>query len=163
MYSIAVLGHAVESVNIVEQAVSYLLSYVWSFSDLFMRPLIDDQIHAHYLLADNLLHRIKNIDTFDYQWLHDQESEDIINSTSGVQDGGVNDSGDDDTSKVDPRCLGYDADVEIVGEPTCIKQMKRLVVRYIERGLSFALAVKDSIAIQNGITFFWNLHVPLFR
>jgi len=163
MYSIAVLGHAVESVNIVEQAVCFLLSYTWRFSDPFMRPLIDDQIHAHYLLADNLLHRIKDIDTFDNQWSRDQEqsedhdyhhsASDIINSAGGVDD--------DDASKVDPRCLGYDADVEIVGEP--IMQMKRLVVRYIERGLSFALAVKDSIAIQNGITFFWNLHVPLFR
>ena len=152
MFSIAVLGHAVENVAIVQQAVCYLLSYAWSFNDPFMRPLIDDQIHAHYLLADNLLHRIKDveIDTFDEE---DEDDHDLHIATSNTAA--------DDVNKVDPRCLGYEADVDVVGEP--VKQMKRLVVRYIERGLSFALAVKDSLAIQNGITFFWNLHVPLFR
>ena len=41
--------------------------------------------------------------------------------------------------------------------------MKRMVVQYLEKGLAQAVLVKDIYALQNGIIFFWNLHVHLFR
>jgi hypothetical protein len=41
--------------------------------------------------------------------------------------------------------------------------MKRMVVQFLERGIVQAAGVKDLYAVQNGIIYFWNLHVHLFR
>lgn len=51
--------------------------------------------------------------------------------------------------------------VEQVGAE--IQSLKRLVVQYLDRGLAQAVSVKDVYALQNGIIFFWNLHVHIFR
>lgn len=43
------------------------------------------------------------------------------------------------------------------------RALKRMVVLFLEKGASQAVSVKDMYAVQNGIIFFWNLHVHIFR
>lgn len=41
--------------------------------------------------------------------------------------------------------------------------LKRMVVQFLDKGVAQAVLVKDVFALQNGIIFFWNLHVHIFR
>lgn len=43
------------------------------------------------------------------------------------------------------------------------RALKRMVVQFLEKGLTQAVSVRDTYALQNGIIFFWNLHVHIFR
>jgi hypothetical protein len=43
------------------------------------------------------------------------------------------------------------------------RSLKRLVVQFLQLGVAQAVSVKDSYAVQNGVIYFWNLHVHIFR
>lgn len=134
MYRIVKLGHAVENVYVCQQAAYYVLYRSWNLNESFMKELIDAQIHVYYLLAENILVRIKSIP--------------YITNTVTIKD-----------TSIDPRCLGYHSE----GLHKDIAILKSLVIKFIDRGISIAFAIKDSYAIQNGFIYFWNLHVVLFR
>jgi hypothetical protein len=43
------------------------------------------------------------------------------------------------------------------------RSLKRLVVQFLQLGVAQAVSVKDAYAVQNGVIYFWNLHVHIFR
>jgi hypothetical protein len=43
------------------------------------------------------------------------------------------------------------------------RALKRMVVTFLQQGVAQAVTVKDLYALQNGIIYFWNLHVHIFR
>jgi hypothetical protein len=43
------------------------------------------------------------------------------------------------------------------------RSLKRLVVQFLQLGVVQAVSVKDAYAVQNGVIYFWNLHVHIFR
>jgi len=138
MYSIATLGHLLGNVNIVQNAAKFLLQHFWDPSDFFLRDLVNMQIHVRYLVSDNIPLRIKS-NVFDVRLRDDSDLVEV--------------------PEVDLRCLGYNCSE--ANED--IRALKRMVVQFLEQGVSQAVSVGDAIAAQNGVTFFFNLHVQIFR
>jgi hypothetical protein len=63
------------------------------------------------------------------------------------------------SNTIEPRCLG----VVSPFASTDMQTIKGLIIRSLGEALKLALRVKDDYSVQNGIVFFWNLHLHVFR
>jgi len=102
MYTIVTLGHVLENVALVQQAAMFVLRPVWDPADPFVRELIDAQVHVQYLVADNLVVRIKSVP---------------FKKTVVVKDPLLDVPVEDElppeeeaARSVDPRCLGFQSE-----------------------------------------------------
>lgn len=102
LYAVANLGHLLGNVNLLQHAARFLLQPVWDPADIFVRELLDMQVHVQYLLADNILVRIKALPFKKVPkegFLDMQTVEGELNPAPGAGQ----------QQEVDPRCLGYDS------------------------------------------------------
>jgi hypothetical protein len=100
LYSVATLGHLLGNVNLLQNAARFLLQPLWDPSDPFVRELLDMQVHVQYLLADNIIVRIKALPFKKAPkegFVDLQGAEGELNPAAGAG------------QEVDPRCLGYDS------------------------------------------------------
>ena len=177
MYDIALFGHAVQNVSVLQQAGCWLLRTTWDNADPLMRGFIDMQIHVHYLIADNMLNRIKAVQletppsrpatsatvtatsaTTGAAAVTAVETDDSLTPTEAAR-AARKVAAAAQVASLDPRCLG----LHFADSPEELQQLKRMVVQFLDRGLQMALAARDYYAVQNGIIYFWNLHMHVFR
>jgi hypothetical protein len=102
MYSIATLGHLLGNVNLLQNAAKFVLQAVWDPTDVFVRELLDMQVHVQYLVADNILIRIKALPfkkPVPVEGFMDMQAvEGELKPEAGAE-----------VKDVDPRCLGFDS------------------------------------------------------
>ena len=130
MYTIATLGHILENVPMLQQAAKFLLTAVWDPTDTFVRELLDAQVHVHYLVADNMIVRIKSVPfkkppppsgyldlqatiggaggASDVLSLSGAEGGEE-NADAAAQKDKVKEKDKDPTENIDPRCLGFNS------------------------------------------------------
>lgn len=157
---------------VVEKAAVYILNYNWNPDDAFMRRLILQQIDVANLLTEALVIRIAN------EELSEEQDEKYMLALEGFSSEGKEDkdghsnksstvaaisSGNEDTNDrrpiIEPRCLGVISPFA----SEAMQRIKALVIKSTTEALKIALRIKDDYSIQNGIVFFWNHHLHVFR
>jgi hypothetical protein len=149
MFALVQLGHSLTHVEVLQQAACFLLGLSWDPADPLLFGLVDQQVQTHYLLADSILQRVIRCP---YKKPFKMPASEMVGGT-------IIDADVDSAQSADPRSLGLNSDV---ASPEMMR-LKQLVVTAIDRGVRLAVAFKDSIGVQNGLIYFWNLHLHIFR
>lgn len=164
-----------EAAVIVQRAACYLLSFNWNPDDGFMRSLVLQQIDVANLLTEALVVRIAHCELSEEQeekymlaveGFVPNENESAEGQESAVATAATekDNSNTDKTDAarppvIEPRCLG----VTSVFASEEMQQIKSIIIKSVAEALKISLRVKDDYSIQNGIVFFWNLHLHVFR
>ena len=145
MANIAQIAHGQRNVEIMEKASRYVLSFTWDAKDSFVRQLIDRQIDMHFILADSFVERLADL------WIEPEQEDKLALAEEGLEEGSPD--------IPDPRVLGINSEY-------CTSEMnecKRLIILSLTKGIELSSSVTDQWGVQNGIIYFWNLHLPVFR
>lgn len=165
MYSIARTASRLgeEGGVIVQRTAAYILNFNWNPDDRFMRSLILQQIDVATLLTEALVIRIAKCE------LSAELNEKYALALEGFSSGENEVSRDAKAGEkktesavsalIEPMCLGVVSPFATAE----MQQIKSLVIKSTAEALKIALRVKDDYSIQNGIVFFWNLHLHVFR
>ena len=153
MASIARFAHAARNTNALQFSAAYVLSSSWNTADDFMREIIDAQIEMHFLLADSLVDQLAKIE------LSDDTIDQIEREEMELVEQNGNPAEADGPLVPDPRTLGLTSKYATDD----MLNRKKLVITFLQKGMTLALAVKDQWGAQNAIIYFWNLHLHIFR
>ncbi|KAJ1404976.1 hypothetical protein B484DRAFT_437021, partial [Ochromonadaceae sp. CCMP2298] len=167
MHQILTLSHLLNNTHCLQNAAIFILTSVWDPADPFVRKLLDNQIECLYLVADSLPQRIR--DTPKSQDKSQKGKSQKYKSQEGggggqgsqegkSQEGSESKSQDMKSQEPDPRSLGLTSPLSDE-----ITHMKRMVIHFLQKGISLSVVLMDPYALQNGVIYFWNLHVHLFR
>ena len=124
--------------SVIEQGSKFMMGIIWDISDALSKDLIIIQIDTLYLLAEHLVRRLSTC------WLN--EREELI----------YEDANEDEP---DPRSLGIHSKYESAE----MTHMKKLILLSLKKGLEMSLLINDEICTQNGLIYFWNLHLHISR
>eukprot|EP01038_Epipyxis_sp_PR26KG_P014672 gene14672-19710_t len=163
LHDLVQTAHLVKNSLVLQQAACVILSYTWDSTNPLFASLIDQQINCYYLLADSLVERIASMPASTTALAGKIANDDLsINSTNILQgdiDDVLDSLSEQEKQRIDARSLGINS---IDATPDMI-MLKQLVLLSLKQGTTLAVAMKDIYAIQNGIIYFWNLHLFIFR
>lgn len=130
---VAAMAQALKCSDIVQNCVTYMLSHHFNPEEKILHFLIRMQIQSHYLLAESLVERLSK-----YALPKRVDGSPFV---------------------IDPRSLG-------IQEKYASEEMmmiKNLIVTSLLAGVQLSLTIKSSFLLQNGIIYFWNMHLHVFR
>jgi len=142
MAQLAQLALGLKNIAALQHACRFVLSHRLDPADPFMRPSLDRQIDAHFLLAESLVEQLSGL------WLDDEREKLFLQDQDASEE-----------ELLDPRSLGTASKYATDD----MQRTKRLVLLSLQRGMELAAALKDEYGVQNGVIYFWNLHLHLFR
>ena len=145
MSLLAQLALGLHNLPVLVNAVKYVLGRRLDPLDAFMRPLIDRQIDCHFLLANALIEKIAGM------WI-DPEQEKLYEQDLDARQAA-------DPEILDPRLLGIVSKYSQGG----LHDLKRVVILALRKGIELSVTIKDEYGVQNGVIYFWNLHLHVFR
>ena len=156
----SILRHAMQhnQLPIMQKAACYILSFRWNPEDVHMSNFITTQIEIFYLLCDSFVKKLSNMwmpKEQEMLWLREME-EATGSSQAQLQAEGAESA---PLPPPDPRTLGLSSKYA-TDEMNIIKG---LVNTALNRGIQLATLIKDDFGVQNGVIYFWNLHIHIFR
>ena len=179
-----------ELCHIVEKSLLYVLSHSWKPKDVMVDKLLIGQVNAYCMLAESIINRMDTLSVLDDDFIivHPRSAAGIPPPEDAVQ---LGDDEPPPTGSVivDPRAMGIKGKLSGVDAPssalsgstagdirgteedgvvdneatTEMMNIKRMVLKLLDRALYLATEALDITAVQNVIIYFWNINIHVFR
>jgi hypothetical protein len=176
MTTITEMSARMRSHVVLQQAACYVLKSVWDPTDPFMLSLIDNQVTAFYLLGDSCVVQMEETVSSmssSSSTLRSQHAGTMATTRTAGLVGSTETIAKGDASS-DKTCFGVDISLlsthqqqqqqqQSLDVDSSLMSLKRLCVLCLSQGVKLALAAKDVVGVQNGIVYFWNIHITVFR
>jgi hypothetical protein len=146
--------------QIVQKSLLYILTQQFSINDFMSRDLVVMQVESLCVLAESIVSKLDSVTIYEDEFM---KNDAVIADVSELD------------TLIDPRALGINIELPVVDDETpedvesrtsrqqIIISTKRCVLICLTKALEISIKINDIIAVQNVITYFWNMHIHIVR